>query len=189
MRLDNQLKQRIQEIIDSEDLVTERATVSAIAEELGLDFFDCAAALMHLVSKKTNSHSESQTKQQPVLTEAKSVSALPSLSDIPKMIRYRVEIGRRHSVSKEEVINVLVEESGVDPKMIGAIEIHNNFSVLELPEGMPGDIFQHLKSVEINQQKLHFKHAGKGKNKRRGGFVKRARNRNSQTQKDFEEPI
>lgn len=89
-----------------------------------------------------------------------------------KLVRYRLDIGRRHQVAAEMLKKVLVEESGVDHKNIANIDIQDTFTLIELPDEMPPDIFQHLKSVEINRQKLNIRRI---KNRR---FNKRSHPRN-----------
>lgn len=74
-----------------------------------------------------------------------------------KMVRYRLEVGRKHDVSIEEIKNVLINESGVERTKIGYMDIRNHYTLIDLPNGMPTDIFQHLQSVELKQQMLQIK--------------------------------
>ena len=50
-----------------------------------------------------------------------------------------------------------MEESGVDRKNIQNVSIRNDYTLLELPDEMPSDIFLHLKNVAINGYKLNIK--------------------------------
>jgi DbpA RNA binding domain. len=84
------------------------------------------------------------------------------------MVRYRLNIGSEHSVSIEQLRETLIEESGVDKKNINNINIQRTYTLIELPDEMPPDIFQHLKSVEINQCKLDIKRLKPRNNKKRG---------------------
>jgi coenzyme F420-reducing hydrogenase beta subunit len=74
-----------------------------------------------------------------------------------KMVRYRLAVGCHHQVTQEELEKVLIEESGVDKRHINIINIQNDYTLVELPDEMPQDIFMHLKSVEIKQHKLDIK--------------------------------
>jgi len=58
----------------------------------------------------------------------------------------------------------LIEESGVDKNNINNINIQGDYTLVELPDEMPQDIFLHLKSVEIKQHKLDIKRV-KARNK------------------------
>ena len=86
-----------------------------------------------------------------------------------KMVRYRLDVGCKHQITPEELKKVLIEESGVDKSNINNINIQGDYTLVELPDEMPPDIFQHLKSVEINQHKLDIKRI-KARNKKRGNY-------------------
>lgn len=89
-----------------------------------------------------------------------------------KMVRYRLDVGRQHQVSAEELKKILIEESGVDKRNINIINIQGDYTLVELPDEMPQDIFLHLKSVEINQHKLDIKRV-KARNKKRNNYRNR----------------
>lgn len=86
-----------------------------------------------------------------------------------KMVRYRLDVGCKHQITPEELKKVLIEESGVDKNNINNINIQGDYTLVELPDEMPPDIFQHLKAVEINQHKLDIKRI-KARHKKRGNY-------------------
>lgn len=175
MAIEDRLKQRLLQAIHGADLKHERALIRQLVQEFDIDFLDCAAALAHVYqanSKKIFKPERQERKKYPLTGVL--------FSSLPKMVRYRLEVGRKHTISKEEIKQTLIEESGVDRKMIGIIEMNHQFTVIELPEGMPTDIFYHLKSVEIKQHKLHIKRVGNKPGKRRHNGVRRGRPRTAQ---------
>lgn len=93
-----------------------------------------------------------------------------------KMVRYRLDVGCKHQVTLEELKKILIEESGVDKNNINVINIQGDYTLVELPDEMPQDIFLHLKSVEIKQHKLDIKRV-KARNKRGNNYGRRARQR------------
>lgn len=94
-----------------------------------------------------------------------------------KMVRYRLDVGSKHQVTSEELKKILIEESGVDKNNINNINIQGDYTLVELPDEMPQDIFLHLKSVEIKQHKLDIKRV-KVRNKRRSNnYGRRGRQR------------
>lgn len=99
---------------------------------------------------------------------AGTVTAQPSI----KMVRYRLGVGCKHQITPEELKRVLIEESGVDKNNVNNINIQSDYTLVELPDEMPQDIFLHLKSVEIKQHKLDIKRV-KTRNKRRGNNYNR----------------
>jgi hypothetical protein len=161
------LKNRIQLVLEKENLDCEEAFVCATTAELGIDNLKLAAALAYLAR---------QIEKTPIpLTEdeKKTTDQLSSPSLSIKMVRYRLDVGTKHQVTKEQLKKVLIEESGVDKNNINNVNIQNLYTLIELPDEMPPDIFQHLKSVEINQHKLDIRRVKTRKNKKRGNYHSR----------------
>ncbi len=71
------------------------------------------------------------------------------------MISYRIDVGRTHGVQPKNIVGAIANEAGVESQHIGAIDIRENFSLVDLPEGMPDEIFRHLKNVHVCNQKLN----------------------------------
>ncbi|WP_233841358.1 DEAD/DEAH box helicase [Dyella sp. 2HG41-7] len=68
---------------------------------------------------------------------------------------YRIEVGHEHGVKPGNIIGAIANEAGLDAQYIGRLSIRGNYSLIDLPDGMPGEVFQHLKKVWVNQQMLH----------------------------------
>jgi len=158
------LKNRIQQILNSENLDTQRALISTIAAELGIDSITCAAALTYLTQTIENTSTPASIGDQ------NTGNQLPT-KNTPlgfKMVRYRLDVGSKHRITLEQLKKVLVEESGVDKNNINNVNIQHLYTLIELPDEMPPDIFLHLKSVEINQHKLDIRRIKVRNNKKRG---------------------
>jgi ATP-dependent RNA helicase DeaD len=86
--------------------------------------------------------------------------------------RYRIEVGHEHDVKPANIVGAIANEAEIDAEYIGRIEIYNDHSTVDLPEGMPKEIFTHLKSVWVSGQRLKIsradKSAGKKKPHRKG---------------------
>ncbi|MGR9114618.1 MAG: DbpA RNA binding domain-containing protein [Gammaproteobacteria bacterium] len=178
MAIEDRLRQQMLQVIQSADLESDRVLIRQLATECDVDFLDCAAALIHVYQSSFNKTAGQRDQEKRPEQPAEALFPTP-----PKMVRYRLEVGRKHSISKEEIKDALVQESGVERKMIGAIDMHHHYTLIELPEGMPSDIFHHLKTVEIKQHRLHIKRTGNSHNKRRNSTIRRGRHRTSQANK------
>ena len=55
---------------------------------------------------------------------------------------FRVEVGRIHGVKPGNLVGAIVNEIGLSPSQIGHIRIENDFSTVDLPSGMPRDLFK-----------------------------------------------
>ena len=166
------LKNHIEQILKNENLDIHRALISAIAAELGIDSLTCAAALTYLTQSIEN------TANPVFLRDQRTGNQFPVKNPQLgiKMVRYRLDVGSKHRITAELLKKVLVEESGVDKNNINNVNIQSLYTLIELPDEMPPDIFQHLKSVEINQHKLDIRRIKSRNNKKRGNIhVRRGR--------------
>ena len=86
--------------------------------------------------------------------------------------RYRIEVGHLHGVKPGNIVGAIANESGLDGEHIGSIEIEAEYSLVDLPAGMPKDVFMDLKKVRICGRAMNIslcdeaKAPGKGKGRR-----------------------
>ncbi|MET0103059.1 MAG: DEAD/DEAH box helicase [Sedimenticola sp.] len=71
------------------------------------------------------------------------------------MERFRIEVGHNHEVKPGNIVGAIANEAGLDSQYIGHIRIFDDHSLVDLPEGMPKDIFQDLKKTWVCGQKLN----------------------------------
>lgn len=71
------------------------------------------------------------------------------------MQTYRLEVGHDHGVKPGNIVGAIANEAGIDSKHMGRIQINDDYSTIDLPEGMPKDIFMDLKGVRVAGQKLN----------------------------------
>lgn len=70
------------------------------------------------------------------------------------MERFRLEVGLEHGVKPGNIVGAIANEAEIESEYIGRIEIFDDHSTVQLPEGMPKEIFKHLKSVWVSGQRL-----------------------------------
>jgi len=75
---------------------------------------------------------------------------------------YRIEVGRVHGVKPANIVGAIANEAALDAKYIGRIEIHDDYSTVDLPDGMPKDVFEQLKSTVVAGQPLRISVARAG---------------------------
>ena len=71
------------------------------------------------------------------------------------METYRIEVGHDHEVQPGNIVGAIANEAGLDSRNIGRIDIRDNYSFIDLPEGMPKDVFMDLKKTWVAGQKLN----------------------------------
>jgi len=75
-------------------------------------------------------------------------------SDEKGMERFRVEVGYRDDIKPGALVAAIADTSGLQGKHIGRIEIYENFSTVDLPEGMPKEVFEDLSHTTVRRQPL-----------------------------------
>ena len=74
--------------------------------------------------------------------------------DGPPMNSFRIEVGHVHGVQPGNIVGAIANEAGLDGKHIGHIDIREDHSFVDLPEGMPKEIFRSLKKVRVRGTEL-----------------------------------
>jgi len=75
--------------------------------------------------------------------------------------RYRIEVGHNHDVKPGNIVGAIANEAGIDSQHIGRINIFDDHSLIDLPEGMPKDIFNELKKTRVGGQQLQISRIAK----------------------------
>lgn len=145
----DKLKKRLQNTLKQQNLQAHRDVIQQLSRELKINELDCAAGLLMLSQPHLITSNTPDTAPQTVSTTSKTVS--------PRNVRYRLDIGTQHQIDQEQLVALLIEESGVDRKRITHTEIRETYTLVDLPEGMPADIFQLLSEASINGQTLNIK--------------------------------
>ncbi|KAF1711226.1 ATP-dependent RNA helicase [Pseudoxanthomonas kalamensis DSM 18571] len=76
------------------------------------------------------------------------------------MESFRIEVGHAHGVKPSNIVGAIANEAGLESRYIGRIDIHDDHSVLDLPEGMPKETLLHLKKVWVAGQQLRIRRLG-----------------------------
>lgn len=71
------------------------------------------------------------------------------------MQRYRIEVGKDHGAKPGNIVGAIANEAGLNGKEIGQIDMHDDFSIVDLPKGMPDEVFQGLQATRVAGQKLN----------------------------------
>ena len=70
------------------------------------------------------------------------------------MDRFRVEVGWRDRIKPGNIVGAIANESGLNGRSIGRIQIFDTHSLVDLPKGMPDDVFQNLKRLKVLNREL-----------------------------------
>jgi len=104
-------------------------------------------------SKKDGAYSDRRKRQAP----SKRRPSQKDRNDGPPsegMERYRLAVGHDHGVMPGNIVGAIANEADISGKDIGRISIYDDYSLVDLPAGMPNDTFNALKKVWVAGQKL-----------------------------------
>ncbi len=188
-----QFKAQLDAVRHTEKLAFFRELVQQYQQENELDMDDVAAALAYLVQKEQplqptindepTVQAERGQREDKRSREPRSDSGEPrqrreysreERQEPPiglDMKRYRIDVGREHGVQAKNIVGAIANEISLDSEYIANISIRDSFTVLDLPDGMPLDVFEHLKSVRVCGRKLDIRvdgSAGKSADARPG---------------------
>ena len=107
----------------------------------------------------TQRHKEREPRSDAQRPRAREQRRETRREDAPKplatgMERFRMEVGRAHNIEPKHIVGAIANEAGLDSQHIDNIRIHDDFSTVDLPEGMPKDVLRHLQKVWICSQPM-----------------------------------
>ncbi len=78
--------------------------------------------------------------------------------DVP-MERYRIHVGHSDGVTPREIVGAIANEADMEGKYIGHIRIYDDYTTVDLPDGMPRDVFEILKKTRVCNKPLKIERA------------------------------
>jgi len=82
-----------------------------------------------------------------------------------EMETYRIEVGHTHGVKPGNIVGAIANETGIDGDHIARIRIQDDYSTVELPAGIPKELFEELKKVRVAGQQLNISKMSEGAKK------------------------
>ena len=70
------------------------------------------------------------------------------------MERFRIEVGWRDRVRPGNIVGAIANEARLDGRSIGRIRIFDSHSFVDLPKGMPQDVFSDLSRLRVMNKAL-----------------------------------
>ena len=76
------------------------------------------------------------------------------------MERFRLAVGHDHGVMPGNIVGAIANEADITGKSIGRINIYDDYSLIDLPAGMPDETLNTLKKIWVAGQKLGISRLG-----------------------------
>jgi len=164
----SKFKQKITDTLTNEDLSLFNQLIEQYQQEHNIPAQEIAAALALLSQGKTPlllknkpeskaAHNWHEEDDAPRKRRSRSKDRSKNESSAPDVgqVRYRIAVGHKHKVKPGNIVGAIANEAGIDSKHMGRIMIDDKYSTIDLPEGMPKEIFNLLKNVYVAGQKLN----------------------------------
>jgi ATP-dependent RNA helicase DeaD len=71
-----------------------------------------------------------------------------------QMETFRIEVGSVHGIKPGNIVGAIANEAGIEGVHIGRVDIREDHSYVDLPEGMPKQIFSDLQKVRVAGREL-----------------------------------
>jgi ATP-dependent RNA helicase DeaD len=76
-------------------------------------------------------------------------------------VRYRIEVGKNQGAMPKEIVGAIANEGGIDGRLIGQINLFDDYSTVELPE-LPPELIDVLRRTRVCQLPLKIRPAAPG---------------------------
>jgi ATP-dependent RNA helicase DeaD len=110
-------------------------------------------------------------RTKPVRNDAEALFAEDAQAPSPRPVRkpradaaagfametFRIEVGHVHGVQPANIVGAIANEADLESRYIGRIDIREDHSFVDLPEGMPREVLEHLKKVWVSGQQLRIR--------------------------------
>jgi ATP-dependent RNA helicase DeaD len=98
-------------------------------------------------SRDTRGESRNERSDRPQ-REARAKDADANRDGVP-MVTYRLEVGNNDKITPSNIVGAIANEADIESRFIGEIKLHDEYSTVDLPKGMPAELLNHLKKVRV----------------------------------------
>ncbi len=180
-----QFKSQLIETMENHDLGFYRGLIDAMVSEDVGQAADLAAAIAHLLYRDrplaVNDEPEPPARDfprdfqddRPRSRERSEPRQAPRRDrDTPDfkrpegdMRQFTIDVGRTHGVMPKDIVGAIANEGGIGARQIGSIKLFDTYSTVELPQGLPNEVFQALSRTFIRGQRINLQPVDAGSRK------------------------
>ena len=138
-------KERILNILQEEEIEVYLSLVEELAEESGRDMSEIAAAAARLArgDKPLVVPVEPEPQQAPAAEDG--------------MARLFIDAGRRAGVRPGDIVGAIANEAGVPGNVIGAIDIYDDFTFVEVPAQYRDQVLEGMSGARVRSQEANIR--------------------------------
>ena len=155
-------KQRISDTLNNQELGIFEELILSFQKEHEVDAFKIASALALmaqgteplLLSEKELSQSSFKEGSKAKISISVHADPLKNNPSI-KMRRYRLAVGHKDNIKPGNVLGAIANEAEISSEFIGAIQIFQDFTTIDLPDEMTKETLAILKKTRVFDKKLN----------------------------------
>ena len=73
---------------------------------------------------------------------------------------YRIEVGRADGVEVRHIVGAIANEGDINSRYIGHIKLYDDYSTVELPQGMPKELLQQFGKTRVLNKQMQMSFMG-----------------------------
>ena len=150
-----ELKDRITQIRESQDLAPFVELLSGYQQEHDIEMDEIAAALAFALQEKRPVIAQQIADQEPVPPRRQDSrdDRGRSRDDRPQT-RYQISVGKSQGVTPRHIVGALANEGGINARAIGAIELNEDTSTVDLDDSLPRAVIERLGRIHLFGTKI-----------------------------------
>ncbi|RDE85123.1 DEAD/DEAH box helicase [Aggregatibacter kilianii] len=83
---------------------------------------------------------------------------------------YRIEVGRADGVEVRHIVGAIANEGDINSRYIGHIKLYDDYSTIELPQGMPKELLQQFGKTRVLNKQMRMSFIAEVKGERGGDY-------------------
>jgi ATP-dependent RNA helicase DeaD len=160
-------KARVSQTVAKGDAAAFRPILEQLEAETGYPLIDIAAALASLGQGESplllTGHAAPAEPFREPLRESPRRGVEPDRpaagqsrqpSSPGRMETFRLDVGSVHGIKPGNIVGAIANEAGIEGAYIGRVDIREDHSFVDLPEGMPKPVFKQLQKVRVAGREL-----------------------------------
>lgn len=84
-----------------------------------------------------------------------------------KMVRLFISAGKKNKIRAKDIVGAIANEAGVPGKALGAIDLFDDYTFVDVPKEYVKDVLYGMKNCKIKNKRVHIEIAKKEKDKKR----------------------
>ena len=168
-------RNKLEKVFTKQDLTYCKDLCAQLSDELTLDQEDLMAALLYMAQKEKplqlppetfakerparNSRDSDKSSKRPADRENRKREPSAEGKKRPRdrdrgnaevvWERYRIGVGRDDGIEPKHIVGTIANEADLSSRYIGHVKLHDNYSTVELPEGLPTELLKHFQTLKI----------------------------------------